>query len=199
VIPLANIGFMSPDSVCHSFDQRGNGYAKGEGIATMVIKRVSDAIRDGDTIRAVIRGSGTNQDGRTPSISQPSPEAQADLIRRIYRENNLDPGLTRYFEAHGTGTAVGDPIEADAIHRVFSEHRAESDPLYIGAVKSNVGHLEAASGLAGVIKSVLVLERGIIPPIALLRDINSAIPAAKWKLKVGRWTLEVRSLSQLRS
>lgn len=104
--PLTNLNFLSPDSRCYSFDHRANGYARGEGIGVAIIKRLSDALRDGDTIRAVVRASGANQDGRTPGITQPSQIAQQDLIQATYKAGGLDFRTTRYFEAHGTGTAI---------------------------------------------------------------------------------------------
>lgn len=124
------MSFLSPDSRCWSFDHRGNGYGRGEGIGMVVVKRISDALRDGDTIRAVIRSTGSNQDGRTPGITQPSMESQEALILATYEKAGLNPGLTRFFEAHGTGTPVGDPIEARAIGSVFREYRSAQDPLY---------------------------------------------------------------------
>ncbi|KAL2871600.1 type I polyketide synthase [Aspergillus lucknowensis] len=174
---LSNMNFLSPDSRCWSFDHRGNGYARGEGFGVLVLKRMSDALRDGDVIRAVIRSTGSNSDGRTPGIAQPSGDAQEKLIRETYAKANLDPSVTRFFEAHGTGTAVGDPIEASAIGAVFGRHRSPDEPLYVGAVKSNVGHLEGASGVAGVIKTVLALERGIVPPNTNFEKLNPRIDA----------------------
>ncbi|KAL4934290.1 uncharacterized protein BDV17DRAFT_296996 [Aspergillus undulatus] len=161
---LDNLGLMSPDGRCYSFDNRGNGYARGEGVGVLIIKPADDAIRDGDTIHAVIRSTASNQDGRTPGITLPSMEMQEVLIRDAYRKGGLDMAETRYFEAHGTGTAVGDPIESKAIGSIFRPYRTKEDPLYIGSVKSTIGHLEGAAGVAGLIKAVLALEKGIIPP-----------------------------------
>ncbi|KAL9081942.1 MAG: hypothetical protein Q9159_006883 [Coniocarpon cinnabarinum] len=172
---LGDMSFLSPSSRSHSFDRRADGYARGEGFGMVVLKRLSTALRDGDTIRAVIRATGVNQDGRTPGIAQPSGHAQQKLIEDTYRRANLDMRLTRYFEAHGTGTATGDPIEANAIMKTFAKYRSDESPLYVGAVKANVGHLEGASGIAGLIKAVLVLEHGAIPPIAGLEEINENI------------------------
>lgn len=166
---------MSPDSVCHSFDERANGYAKSEGFGVLVLKRLSQAVRDGDTIRAVIRATGCNSDGRTPSITSPSQKAQEKLISDTYQRGGLSLDETRFFEAHGTGTPVGDPCEASTISNVFSS-RTPTDPIYVGALKSNMGHSEGASGVAGVIKTILALEKGIIPPNVYER-INSAITA----------------------
>ncbi|KAI1485448.1 hypothetical protein F5X96DRAFT_682809 [Biscogniauxia mediterranea] len=172
---LSNLNFLSPDSKCYSFDHRANGYARGEGVVAIVLKPVSDAIRDGDMIRAVIRSTGTNQDGHTPGLTQPSPEAQERLIRHAYKKANLSFDSTRYVEAHGTGTPVGDPIEMKAIGRVFRAYRSAKEPLFVGSVKANIGHLEGCSGLAGIIKSILILEKGIIPPNALFEKINPDI------------------------
>ncbi|KAF2468466.1 reducing type I polyketide synthase [Lindgomyces ingoldianus] len=174
---LGNMGFLSPDSRCWSFDSRANGYARGEGCGVVVIKRLSDALRDGDTIRGVIRSTGSNSDGRTPGITQPSAQAQEILIRECYEKAGLDLGVTRFFEAHGTGTAIGDPIEVGAIGAAFSKYRSPEDPLYIGAVKSNIGHLEGASGIAGLIKTIICLEKGVIPPNTNFEKPNPKIDA----------------------
>nr|WHF58361.1 polyketide synthase [Aspergillus sp.] len=173
---LSNQNFLSPDGICYAFDERANGYSRGEGIACLVIKPLSAALRDNDPIRAVIRGTGVNSDGRTPGISQPNCDAQVSLIRGTYERFGLALDQTRYFEAHGTGTQVGDPIEAQAIATVFrSEKDTSQRPLYVGALKSNIGHLEGASGLAAVIKAILVLENGVIPPNIWHERRNPAI------------------------
>jgi len=128
---MSNVNFLSPDSRCHSFDHRANGYARGEGLGVIVLKRISDAVRDGSTIRAVIRSAGSNEDGRTPGITQPSRKAQENLIRETYRKAGLSMAHTRYFEAHGTGTPAGDPREAQAIGTAFQKYRSKEDPLYV--------------------------------------------------------------------
>ncbi|KAI8251523.1 Compactin diketide synthase [Colletotrichum sp. SAR 10_98] len=151
------------DGKSYSFDEKANGYARGEGIAVVILKRVSDAIKDGNTIRGIIRNIGCNQDGKSPGVTMPTAEAQSSLMNRLYTEAGLDPGATRYFEAHATGTAVGDPIEMSAISSVFSKRLSAGNPMYVGSVKTNVGHLEGAAGLAGLLKSVYILESGIIP------------------------------------
>lgn len=200
---LSNLNFLSADGKCYPFDDRAKGYARGEGVAVMILKRVSDAIRDGNTIRAVIRATLSNEDGRTPGITQPSTLAQERLIRETYQRAGLSMAPTRYFEAHGTGTAVGDPCEARAISAAFEDVRSASEPIVVyvfsiiicmsrvscternsGAVKGNIGHLEGASGLAGVIKAVLVLEKGIIPPNANCEQLNPKIDAQYWGLHV---------------
>ena len=173
---------MSSDSRCYSFDHRANGYAKGEGFGVLVLKSLAQAMADGDTIRAVIRSTATNQDGRTPGITQPSLAAQEEQIREAYRAGGLDLHSTRLFESHGTGTALGDPIETEAIGAVFQPHRSGEDPMYVGAVKSNIGHLEAVAGIAGVIKTILCLEKGMIPPNAGFERMNPRIKADEWHL-----------------
>lgn len=183
IIPLTALGFLSPDGKCYSFDSRANGYSRGEGFGMVVLKRVSDAIRDGDTIRAVIRGSSSNQDGKSPGITQPMRQAQIDLINAAYQSAGLDLTRTRFFEAHGTGTPVGDPIEASAISGVFTQYRTEKEPMLVGALKSNIGHLEGSAGIAGLIKTVLVLEHGIVPPNIWYEKPNPKIPIKEWHLK----------------
>ncbi|KAL4947728.1 hypothetical protein BDW69DRAFT_189927 [Aspergillus filifer] len=173
---MSNMDFLSPNSRCYSFDHRANGYARGDGVSVLVLKKLSQAIKDGDTIRAVIRATGLNQDGRTPGgITQPSGDAQRMLIQETFERAQLDMQPVRFFEAHGTGTAIGDPTEARAIGDVFRKYRSLEEPLFVGAVKSNIGHLEGGSGIAGVIKTVLILERGVILPNAGLETINPQI------------------------
>ncbi|KXG50430.1 Acyl transferase/acyl hydrolase/lysophospholipase [Penicillium griseofulvum] len=181
---LATQNFLSPDSLCYSFDERANGYARGEGTLALVLKPVSAAIEDGDMVRAVIRSTGSNQDGHTPVLTQPSPQSQEELIRHVYKQAGLSFDETRYVEAHGTGTPVGDPIEMRAIGRVFRKSRTADEPLYVGSVKANIGHLEGASALASLVKSILILEKGIIPPNALFEKINPAIDVDFFKIKV---------------
>ncbi|PVH93893.1 ketoacyl-synt-domain-containing protein [Periconia macrospinosa] len=175
-IAMSRMGFLSPDGRCFSFDERANGYARGEGVGVVILKRLSNAIADNDTIRAIIRATGTNQDGYTPGITVPNSLSQARLIKETYEKAGLDLASTRYFESHGTGTAVGDPLEASAIGTVFSPHRSESDPLFIGTLKPNIGHLEGGSGIAGLIKTILILETGVIPPNANFERPNPRIP-----------------------
>ena len=179
---MTDFGFLSPDGRSYSFDHRANGYSRGEGFAMVLLKPLHSAIHDGDTIRAVIRATNTNQDGHTPGITQPCGEAQKEMICEAYRKGDLDMAVTRFFEAHGTGTSVGDPIEAKAIYKAFEGRHAKSQPLYVGAVKSNIGHTEGASGLAGLIKTILILEKAIIPPNALFEKENPKIPSGDWNL-----------------
>lgn len=154
----------SPSGRCWTFDARADGYIKAEAINALILKRLDDAVRDGDPIRAVIRGTSTNSDGWTPGIASPSADAQALAIRRAYKR----AGITRfdetgYLECHGTGTLAGDPIECKAASSVFSASRPAGLPLHIGSVKSNIGHSEPAAGISGMLKTILTVERGIIP------------------------------------
>ncbi|CCF42156.1 hypothetical protein CH063_12229, partial [Colletotrichum higginsianum] len=167
-----------------AFDQRGTGFGRGEGCGMLILKPLDQAIRDNDSIRAVIRGTGINQDGKTPGITMPSGAAQEKLMRQIYRNAGLDPNDCGYVEAHGTGTKVGDPIEATAIHNVIGQNRSSKDPLFIGSVKSNIGHLEAASGIVGVIKAAMMLERGFLLPNHDFKKPNEKIPWKEWNMKI---------------
>ena len=142
-IPLDDAGFLSPDGRCYSFDFKANGYARGEGFGAVLVKPLRTALRDGNVIRAIIRATGVNQDGRTPSITQPSSEAQIKLIRGTYATAGLDLTATDYVEAHGTGTPTGDPIEATSIGEAFSNHRDSQRPLYVGSVKVSVSSPDA--------------------------------------------------------
>jgi acyl transferase domain-containing protein len=174
---------LSPDGKCFSFDHRANGYGRGEGVGTAIVKPLNAALRDKNTIRAIIRATGSNQDGWTPGIAIPSMAAQESLIRHVYACAGLDMSHTRYFEAHGTGTPAGDTIEAGAIVAAFNSSASKDQPLYIGSVKANIGHLGAA-GIAGVIKAVLMVERGVIPPAANFEKPNVKIPLQEWNMRI---------------
>ncbi len=128
---MSNLSMLSPSSRCYSFDHRANGYGRGEGFGMVVVKRLSDAIRDGNIIRTVIRATGTNHNGKTPSLTSPCSEAQQKLIRDTYHQAGLDLSTTAFVEAHGTGTAMGDPLEARALGSVFGSGRTMGDPLYM--------------------------------------------------------------------
>ncbi|MFD5257765.1 type I polyketide synthase [Streptomyces bobili] len=177
-------GATSPDGRSKSFDAAANGYGRGEGAGVIVLKRLSDARRDGDRVLAVIRGSGIHQDGRTNGIMAPSQEAQAHLLRRTYEHAHISPASVDYVEAHGTGTRMGDPIEAGAMAAVFGADRPANRPCLIGSVKPSIGHLEAGAGVAGVIKAVLALRHAQIPPTANFERPNPAIPWAESGLSV---------------
>lgn len=179
---LCMMRFLSPDGQAFSFDSRANGYARGEGIGAVVLKRLSSAIADGDSIRAVIRASGINQDGKTPGITMPSAKAQAELIRSCYSQAGLDYNETAYFEAHGTGTQIGDPIELSSLGSTFGVNRDKSDPLWVSSAKTNIGHQEGGAGLAGLIRAVLCVEKGFIPPLAGFEKANPQLKLDEWKL-----------------
>ncbi|KAK4213197.1 lovastatin nonaketide synthase [Rhypophila decipiens] len=179
---LSAYGVNSPEGRSRPFDATANGYGRAEAVSALYIKRLDDAIRDGNPIRAVIRASMCNDDGKTQGITQPSSNAQEALIRAAYKSAGLSQklGETGYFECHGTGTPVGDPMEAGAVARVFGE----SGGMIIGSVKSNVGHSEAASGNTSIIKSILALEHRMIPPTVNFNTPNPKIPFKEANLVV---------------
>ncbi|KAL9633240.1 MAG: hypothetical protein Q9204_003481, partial [Flavoplaca sp. TL-2023a] len=175
-IALDKLGALSASSRCHTFDARAEGYARGEGFGAIYLKKPSVAIRDESPIRAMIRGTAINSNGRTGGITRPSAKGQEVVIREAYRNaGDLSFSDTSYFECHGTGTYVGDPIEVAAVGAVFAPERSIDDPLLVGSVKSNVGHGEGASALASVMKVVLSLENGALPPIFNLETKNPNI------------------------
>ncbi|EXF75878.1 hypothetical protein CFIO01_00363 [Colletotrichum fioriniae PJ7] len=183
----AKLGVLSPTSTCHTFNSYANGYGRAEGVGAIYLKRLSDAIRDGDPIRGVIRSSATNNNGKAPAvgITYPGFDGQRNVMRQAYRRGGLEPMLTGYFECHGTGTAIGDPLEVHAVSDVMNGARTEADgPLHIGAVKTNIGHSEAASGLSAVIKAILIVERGIIPPTRGVTELNPKIDWQGWQVDV---------------
>ncbi len=159
-VMLSRIRALSPDGRCKTFDASADGYGRGEGCGVVALKRLSQAIADGDRIRAVIRGSAVNQDGPSSGLTVPNGLAQQALIRQALTDAKIDPADVGYVEAHGTGTPLGDPIEVEALGAVFAKRK---QPLLLGAVKSNLGHLEAAAGVVSLIKTILCLEHGWIP------------------------------------
>ncbi len=183
-------GFLAPDGRSKSFDSRANGYGRGEGAGVVVLKRFSEAIRDGDSIYALIRGTGVNQDGRTNGITVPNPDSQAELIRRVCTQYAIDPHDIRYVEAHGTGTPVGDPLEAKALGAALG-HPVDRDPCLLGSVKATIGHLEAAAGVAAIIKTALCLSHRQVPPQANLETPNPMIPFEELGLKLPRQVEEL--------
>ncbi|MQX35684.1 SDR family NAD(P)-dependent oxidoreductase [Roseospira navarrensis] len=174
-IDTSKVGMLSPDGRCHTFDARANGFVPGEGVGVVMLKRLSDARRDGDPIRAVLRGWGTNQDGRTNGITAPNPQAQTRLIREVHDRFGLDPASIGLIEAHGTGTALGDPIEVEGLTEAFRAVRDRPGHITLGSVKSNVGHLLAAAGIAGLLKAMLALEHGELPPTVHFETLNDHI------------------------
>ncbi|GGY98972.1 amino acid adenylation domain-containing protein [Streptomyces nitrosporeus] len=171
-------GFLSPEGRSRTFDAAADGYVRAEGVGLVALKRLEDAVRDGDRVHAVIIGSGVNQDGRTNGITVPNAEAQVSLIRQVCAEAGISPGELQYMEAHGTSTPVGDPIEANALARALADGRAPGSRCYVGSVKTNIGHTESAAGIAGLIKAALSLEHRLIPPHINLEHLNPAIDAA---------------------
>ena len=166
------LNMLSSDGKCKAFDASADGFGRGEGCGAIVLKRLPDATRDGDRVRAVIRGSAVNQDGRTNGLTAPNGLAQQRLMRRALQRARVEAETVGYVEAHGTGTALGDPIEVEALAEVYGRRATRSGACALGSVKANIGHLEGAAGIAGFIKSVLVLEHAMIPPVANLRKLN---------------------------
>ena len=187
--PELNINFskarmMAADGRCKTFDAAADGYVRGEGCVVLVLKRLGDAQAHGDRVLAVLRGSAINQDGRSGGLTAPNGPAQEAVIRAALANARVRPDEIGYVEAHGTGTPLGDPIEVQALGSVLSEGRDAATPLLIGSVKTNIGHLEAAAGLAGVAKVVLALQRAELPPHLHLRQGNPHIDWAAWPLRV---------------
>ncbi|BCI53468.1 polyketide synthase [Mycolicibacterium litorale] len=177
-------GALSPTGMCHAFDAATDGFVRGEGCGVVILKRLPDALRDGDRILAVVRGSAINQDGRSNGLMAPNPAAQMAVLRTACAHAGIEPQDLDYVEAHGTGTFLGDPIEARALGSVMGRGRPAGSPLLIGAVKSNLGHLEAAAGVAGFIKTVMALQRGRIPGNVGYQSPNPHIPFDQLRLKV---------------
>ncbi|EAU62732.1 type I polyketide synthase [Stigmatella aurantiaca] len=167
---------LAVDGRCKTFDAEADGYGRGEGCGIIVLKRLSDAQKDGDNILAVIRGTATNQDGHSSDLTVPNGLAQQAVIRQALENAGLEPGQVDYVEAHGTGTALGDPIELRAIGAVFGKKQDREQPLLVGSVKTNFGHLEYASGIAGLIKLALSMSHGEIPPHLHFKRGNPYIP-----------------------
>ncbi|MEU6095306.1 acyltransferase domain-containing protein [Streptomyces sp. NPDC047079] len=177
-LTLESAGATAPDGRCKPFDASADGYGRGEGGAVLVLKRLADARRDGDRVLAVIRGSHVAQDGRTNGIMAPSGTAQRQLLEETLRRSGVDAGSVDYVEAHGTGTRLGDPLEAGALSAVYGSGRTAGGELLIGSVKPNIGHLEAGAGAAGLLKAVLALSHGEIPPTL---NHSKGNPAIDWE------------------
>ena len=187
--PDASIGFskatmLSPTGQCFAFDDRANGYVRGEGAGMFVIKPLSKAQADGDRVYCTIKAAVINQDGHTSSMTVPGVETQAEMLRIAYKQAGMVPKQVRYMEAHGTGTPVGDPIETRALGMILSQGRDEGDTCLIGSVKTNVGHLESASGVAGLLKAALVLYHDTVPKNLNFKNPNPNIPFDEFKLEV---------------
>lgn len=183
-IGFSQAGMLSPDGRCAAFDASANGFVRGEGAGIVLLKPLAQALADGNPIHGVIIGSALNQDGHTNGISLPSPEAQARLVVDACADAGINPLQVGYVEAHGTGTAVGDPIEATALAHALCRDRSPDEPLPIGSVKTNVGHLETAAGIAGLIKGLLVLKHGQIPASLHFETPSEHIDFEALKLRV---------------
>ncbi len=183
-INFTKAGAMAPDGRCKAFDARANGYVRSEGAGVVVLKPLSKALADHDPIYAVIRGSAVNQDGRSNGLMAPNPTAQEAVLREAYRRAAVSPADVQYVEAHGTGTLLGDPIEAKALGAVLALDRPVNRPCLLGSVKTNLGHLEAAAGIAGLIKVALALKHREIPPSLHFEEPNPHIPFDQLPLRV---------------
>ncbi|MEW5983053.1 MAG: type I polyketide synthase [Acidobacteriota bacterium] len=172
LIALTKARFLSPHSRCKAFDTDAAGYVRSEGAGVVLLKPYRQALRDRDAIYAVIEATGVNQDGQTAGISMPNPEAQKALLRKVYRESGIDLNTIHYIEAHGTGTQAGDPAEIEALHDVLAEHLPPGKKVLVGSIKTNLGHLEPAAGVAGVIKAALCLHHKQVPPNVHFREPN---------------------------
>jgi len=187
--PAGNIAtcqarMLSPDGRCKTFDASADGYVRAEGCAVVVLKRLSDAQANGDNILALIRGTAANQDGRSNGLTAPNGAAQEAVIREALAKSQVKPSAVSYVEAHGTGTSLGDPIEVQALGAVLGEDRSQGAPLLIGAVKTNLGHPEAVSGIAGLLKVILALQHKSIPATLHVKNLNPHVPWDKLPLKV---------------
>jgi len=174
-ITFSQARMMAADGRCKTFDASADGYVRGEGCAVVVLKRLSDALRDRDNIQAVIRGSAVNQDGLTNGLTAPNSPSQQSVIRQALERAGVKPAQISYVETHGTGTSLGDPIEVKSLKKVLMENRDVNQPCWIGSVKTNIGHLESAAGIAGLIKVVLSLQNKEIPPHLHLKQLNPYI------------------------
>ena len=183
-VAMSKVGFMAPDGRCKTFDASADGFGRGEGCGIVVLKRLSDAIADDDRIHAVIRGSAVNQDGRSTLLAAPNGPAQEALIRESLRSAQLAAGRICFFETHGTGTALGDPIEVEAIATAVGRSEESEAACWLGSAKANFGHLEAAAGVVGLIKTIQVLRHGAVPPQPYFTKLNPHISLAGTRLAI---------------
>ena len=195
-VVFSQASMLSPTGLCRSFDAKADGYVRGEGGVVLVLKTVARANRDGDRIHGRLIASGVNSDGHTNGIALPSRHSQGKLLADVYRSAGIPPSAVAFVEAHGTGTRVGDPIEAQTIGTVLGRDRAE--PLLIGSIKSNIGHLEPASGLAGVLKALLALEHDVLPPSLNVDEPNPDIPFDALNVEICRASTPLPSRDRAR-
>ena len=172
---FGELGVFSPTGKIHAFSDDADGFVRSDGAGMLVLKRVSDALADGDTILAVIKGSAINSDGHSNGLTAPNPEAQVDVLQRAYSDAGVDPSQVDYVEAHGTGTILGDPIEATALGAVLGANRTQATPTLLGSAKTNFGHTESAAGAAGLIKVVLAMQHNVLPPSLNFTEPNRYI------------------------
>ncbi|HDR9511993.1 TPA: GNAT family N-acetyltransferase, partial [Burkholderia cepacia] len=185
-VAFSRAGMLAPDGRCKTFDAAANGYGRGEGGGVLILKRLADAERDHDSIWAVIRGSAINQDGASAGLTAPNQTAQQAVIDAAVRRSGIFPHEVRYLEAHGTGTSLGDPIEIQAAAAALGRGRNPDQPLWVGSVKTNVGHLEAAAGIAGLIKILLSMRYGVIPKHLHVTTLNPQVDWSKLPVRVAR-------------
>ncbi len=193
-LTLSKAHMMSPEGRCKAFDASADGYVRGEGCGVLVLKRLRDAMADGDRVLAVVRGTAVNHDGRSNGLSAPNGPAQEAVLRSALADAGLPPSAIGYIEAHGTGTRLGDPIEIEALLNVLGRDRAADNPLVVGSVKTNIGHLESAAGVAGLIKVILMLRNHQIPPHLHLKKLNPLLDVAGSPIRIptclGTWSNE---------
>ena len=181
---MSKAGLLSPDGRCRSFSAGADGFGRGEGCGVVVLKRLSDAQRDGDRVMAVVRGGAVVHNGFTGGITSPSSKAQARVIAEALKDARLAPSEVQYLEAHGTGTELGDPMEMAAAASVYGKGRKPDEPLFVGSVKANISHLEAAGGVSGLIKTVLALHHGVLPPQMHFEEPSPHVPWSRLPVKM---------------
>ena len=196
-IACSRWGMLAPDGLCKTFDADANGYIRSEGCGVVVLKRLTDARRDGDRVLAVVRGSAVNQDGASSGQTVPNGPAQQELMRKALTTSRLAPSDIDYIEAHGTGTSLGDPIELDALSAVYGD-RADSAPLVLGSVKTNLGHLESAAGVTGFIKTVLSVRHGFIPKLLHFKTLTPKAGEAASRFHIAAQPMDWPSVSRPR-
>ncbi len=188
-ITFSQARMMSPDGRCRTFDAGANGYVRGDGVGVIILKRLEDALKDGDPVRAIIRGSAVNQDGKSNGITAPNGIAQQQCIREALSDAHVKASDVSYVETHGTGTPLGDPIETEAMKAAMMEGRSDEDDLFIGSVKTNIGHLESAAGISGILKTVLALEHETIPKHLHFTKLNPHIHLENTPIKIASETM----------
>ncbi|WP_160679880.1 condensation domain-containing protein [Clostridium sp. C8-1-8] len=181
---FSNAGMLAKDFKCKTFDESADGYVRGEGCGIVILKKLRDAVRDKNNIFAIIKGSSVNQDGKSNGLTAPNGSAQVSVIKQALKKAKIRAEEVTYIEAHGTGTRLGDPIEVNSINEVYGVSRTRDNPCYIGSVKTNIGHLEAAAGIASLIKTALILNENKIPPILNFKSMNPYINIDKDIIKI---------------